>query len=654
MDQAKFLNLFLCEADEQLGRLEEGILALETSPTPQVIQELFRTAHTLKGSAGSMGFAGISGLTHCMENVLDRLRDGRLEVSPPLVNLLLDSLDRLKVLREEVGDTGHEQAAVADLCGRLDEASRAPSDGPMYLEVHVRLTADCLMKGARVLTLLRRLEAAGTVVGMTPPLEKVEQEEFDREVVCEIVTSQDPAALRAWLSEISDVEHADVVPSGTDRLPGPARKPDERVADLGPKARGRPPENLAVMRRQASHSIRVDVERLDELMNLVGELVIDRIRLTQVTQEMQTRDDIGGLSDALQETAHHLARITTELQAQIMKARMLPIEQLFSRFPRFVRDLAQKAGKQVDLIVEGQETELDRSVIEQIGDPLIHLLRNALDHGIEAPEERQRLGKPPAGRVRLAAAQEENSIAIVVEDDGAGIDPGRIRAKAVSLGIISEEQAQRLSPEEVLNLIFVPGLTTAASVNDVSGRGVGMDIVRSNLQRIGGTVDVESTPGLGTRFVLRFPLTLAIVRALLVQCADETYALPLSAIHETIEIAPEQVRHINGRGATLLRGSVLPLIPLVDVLGRNGNGNDDGRGSRLCVVTGLGSSRVGLLVDRVIGEQEVVIKPLGTFVGNVSGISGATILGDGRVSLILDMAAVMRMAAGRREWEHAG
>lgn len=653
MDPAKFLTLFLAEADEQLGRLEQGILALESAPTHQAIHELFRTAHTLKGSAGSMGFAGISGLTHRMESVLDRLRDGRLKVTPSLVNLLLDSLDRLKTLREEIGDAGREQGEVTDLCGRLDEASRALSDDPACLEVRVRLTADCLMKGARVLTLLRRIESEGTVVGMNPPMELVEREEFDREVVCEVVTTKDPATLRAWLCEVSDVEHAEVVPSGTDRLFAPREKLDERVADLGPEARGRSPEDIVGMRRQVSHSIRVGVERLDELMNLVGELVIDRIRLAQITQELQARGGIGGLSDSLQETTHHLARITTELQAQIMKARMLPIEQLFNRFPRFVRDLAQKAGKQVDLTVEGQETELDRSVIEQIGDPLIHLLRNALDHGIEPPEERQRLGKPPAGRVRLAAAQEENSIAIVVEDDGAGIDPERIRAKAVNLGVISEEQAQRMPPEEVLSMVFVPGLTTAESVSDVSGRGVGMDIVRSNLQSIGGTVDVESTVGRGTRFVMRFPLTLAIVRALLVRCADETYALPLSAIHETIEIAPGQVYHISGRETTLLRGSILPLVPLIEVVGRNGGSRDDGGSSRLCVVAGVGSGRVGLLVHRVIGEQEVVIKPLGAYVGNISGISGATILGDGRVSLILDMAAVMRMAAGRREWAHA-
>jgi two-component system chemotaxis sensor kinase CheA len=396
--------------------------------------------------------------------------------------------------------------------------------------------------------------------------------------------------------------------------------------------------------------VRVDVERLDRLMNLVGELVVDRIRFQQIAQRLREARLVDGVAEELAEATTHLGRVVSDLQAEVLKARMLPIEHLFSRFPRYVRDLARRAGKRVELVLEGQDTELDRSVIEQIGGPLMHLVRNAIDHGIEPPEERERAGKPAAGRLCLAAFQEEEGIVVVVEDDGRGIDTDRVRQKAVALGILSPEAAARLSEEEAVELIFHPGLSTAQAVTEVSGRGVGMDAVRAGVQALGGSVEVETRRGQGTRFLLRLPLTLAIVRALLVSCGGERYALPLAGVQEIVEVPAGRVHRVGPHRTTLLRGAVLPLVSVHEALEIP---VPEGTDRLLCVVTG-GRRRVGLWVDRVLGEGEVVVKPLGPYLGQVPGVSGATILGDGRVALILEPAALVRLAVREEELAHVG
>jgi two-component system chemotaxis sensor kinase CheA len=398
----------------------------------------------------------------------------------------------------------------------------------------------------------------------------------------------------------------------------------------------------------SSKTIRIDVARLDALLNLVGELVIDRTRLVQLGSALTEQyGDDRVLSD-LQQTALHIGRITDELQEQVMKSRMLPVESVFNRLPRIVRDVAAKLGKQVDFITEGKDTELDRSVIEEIGDPLQHLIRNGLDHGIEPPEERLALGKPATGTLRLTARHADSFILITLEDDGRGINVDAVKRKAIERGVITQEQAERMTDKEAAELIFAPGLSTAKVVSDVSGRGVGMDVVRANVEKINGSVEVESRPGKGTTFTIRLPLTLAIVQALLVRVAGGIYALPIHSVTETLRIEPDQIHHVNHREAIQLRGTVLPLVSLRQVFGLRSEAEDEaevgGNGRLVVAVHTTNARQVGLIVDGLVGEQEIVIKPLGQLVGDVAGVSGAAILGDGSVALIVDVAALVGRA----------
>jgi len=638
MQLERLLPVFLSEADEHLQQLEQGLLTLERrGPDPELVGALFRSAHTLKGSAGALGFGRIAQLTHAMEEALEALRAGR--PADGLADLLLECVDALRALRHEVADGG-ERTEVAELLRRLEEWKQGRAEALHPVDVWVRLREDCPMRAARALALLRLLREHAQVEEVAPPEEAIARGNLGLEFTAR-VRAREPESLQELLTG-PDVEAVRVMPAAESR--------DERWLDLGPQARGKLPDDPELTRRASLRTVRVDVERLDRLMNLVGELVVDRIRFQQIAQRLREVRLVDGVAEELAEATTHLGRVASDLQAEVLKARMLPIEHLFSRFPRYVRDLARRAGKRVELVLEGQDTELDRSVIEQIGGPLMHLVRNAIDHGIEPPEERERAGKPAAGRLCLAAFQEEEGIVVVVEDDGRGIDTDRVRQKAVALGILSPEAAGRLSEEEAVELIFHPGLSTAQAVTEVSGRGVGMDAVRAGVQALGGSVEVETRRGQGTRFLLRLPLTLAIVRALLVSCGGERYALPLAGVQEIVEVPAGRVHRVGPHRTTLLRGAVLPLVSVHEALEIP---VPEGTDRLLCVVTG-GRRRVGLWVDRVLGEGEVVVKPLGPYLGQVPGVSGATILGDGRVALILEPAALVRLAVREEELAHVG
>lgn len=638
MQLERLLPVFLSEADEHLQQLEQGLLTLERrGPDPELVGALFRSAHTLKGSAGALGFGRIAQLTHAMEEALEALRAGR--PADGLADLLLECVDALRALRHEVADGG-ERTEVAELLRRLEEWKQGRAEALHPVDVWVRLREDCPMRAARALALLRLLREHAQVEEVAPPEEAIARGNLGLEFTAR-VRAREPESLQELLTG-PDVEAVRVMPAAESR--------DERWLDLGPQARGKLPDDPELTRRASLRTVRVDVERLDRLMNLVGELVVDRIRFQQIAQRLREARLVDGVAEELAEATTHLGRVASDLQAEVLKARMLPIEHLFSRFPRYVRDLARRAGKRVELVLEGQDTELDRSVIEQIGGPLMHLVRNAIDHGIEPPEERERAGKPAAGRLCLAAFQEEEGIVVVVEDDGRGIDTDRVRQKAVALGILSPEAAGRLSEEEAVELIFHPGLSTAQAVTEVSGRGVGMDAVRAGVQALGGSVEVETRRGQGTRFLLRLPLTLAIVRALLVSCGGERYALPLAGVQEIVEVPAGRVHRVGPHRTTLLRGAVLPLVSVHEALEIP---VPEGTDRLLCVVTG-GRRRVGLWVDRVLGEGEVVVKPLGPYLGQVPGVSGATILGDGRVALILEPAALVRLAVREEELAHVG
>ncbi|MDR7435646.1 MAG: chemotaxis protein CheA [Armatimonadota bacterium] len=678
-DMTQYLAVFLDEVGEQIQKLEEGILALERDHHDrEVLHSLFRAAHTIKGSSAAMGFERMSRLTHGMEEVLDRLRKGEASVTVEVVDLLLACLDALKAMKEEVIVHGQEITDPSELIARLerqgcrdvpasagslstppgrsDQAKgillneyerrilrQAALHGVEPYIVTVRVVPGCPMKGVRAFMVTRALEELGEVVGSRPSAEELEKEQFDETFSLIVLSHEDPDRLRNTVASILDIAAVDVAPWKEEVSQDEEGSPtSETRISQEPRGPSRAPEGA----QRVNQTVRVDVERLDELMNLVGELVIDRIRLTRINKELAGRFNHDRLIDELMETSRHIGRITNELQAQIMKARMLPIDQLFSRFPRMVRDLARQAGKQVEFLMEGRETELDRTVIEQISDPLIHLLRNAVDHGIETPEERLKAGKPAKGVIRLRASHEENSIVIIVEDDGRGIDLDRVKAKALALGLVSEEQLERMSDQEITELVFLPGFSTAERTSDVSGRGVGMDIVRNNIQAIGGSVRIRTQRGTGTRVILKLPLTLAIMRALLVGVGEGTYALPLGSVQEIIRTRPEEVHFINQQAVILLRQEVLPILSLAGLLGLDGGQLPDG--DLLCVVAISGDSKLGLVVDRLIGEQEVVIKSLGSYLGDVPGISGATILGDGRVGLILDVGRLIWMAADSR------
>jgi len=623
--------VFLAELDELLARVEEALVHLERAPHDQaLLNEIFRAAHTIKGSSATIGHTRMAALTHAMETRLDCVRKRTASVTPELIEALLRALDVLKLLRDEVETLVPADVDVDAAAAAVERRAGLRELTPVGEPATVRFTIT-LEEGpwaaVRALQALLVLGENGRVVSSQPSQAEIESEDFTvGTCLVVLVSSEEPVGvLLEALEAVPELAAIDAEPVAS------AETPSAPVAS-----------STAPNTRTNATTIRIDVARLDALLDLVGELVVDRTRLVQLGSALINRfGDDRTLTD-LQQTALHIGRITDELQEQVMKSRMLPIERVFNRLPRVVRDVAARQAKQVELVIEGKDTELDRSVIEEIGDPLLHLVRNAVDHGIEKPAERVALGKPSTGRLRLSAAHADSFIIISLEDDGKGIDVEAVKCKAVERGVVTPEQADRLSDAEALQLIFAPGVSTADKLSDVSGRGVGMDVVRANVEKINGSVEVHTRAGLGTTFTIRLPLTLAIVQALLVRVTGGTYALPIHSVTETLRIEADQVHRVNQREATLLRDSVLPLISLRQVFGEGGVASSDG--SRLVVAVHTGNRQVGLVVDGLVGEQEIVIKPLGQLLGDVAGVMGAAILGDGSVALILDVATLVAQA----------
>ncbi len=683
-DMSQYLSIFLDEVSEQLQEMDQAIIMLEQDRQDMgLVNRIFRAAHTLKGSSASMGFERMATLTHEMENVLDKIRKRELAVTSSIVDLLLACLDMLQAIKADIL-SGEERAldvegvvarlklvagggipADAEIAATvetpeplalpippLDDIERnvimaAEEKGYQVYHVAVTLEQGCLMKAARAYIVFNNLKNACEVIKTIPTTEEIEGEKFGDTFQMVIITREDGDTISNIINSVSEIAgvHVQQVTLGP-------REPQvvntrgftggEDMAELKPMER---------TQRKLSQTVRVDVQRLENLMNLVGELVIDRGRLAQVGSHLKNRLGSEELVDTLEEVSVHIGRITGDLQEEIMKARMFPIEQVFNRFPRMVRDLAQKAGKEIEFLVEGRETELDRTVIEEIGDPLIHLLRNAIDHGIEEPAERLAAGKPRYGTVRLKAFHQENQIVITIEDDGRGIDAAKLRQRAVEKGLITGEGAARLNDREALNLIFLPGFSTAQSVSDVSGRGVGMDIVRSHLERINGMIEIDTRLGRGTRFTIKLPLTLAISRSLLVELNKQFFAFPLGNVMEIISVTRADVQYMQKREVVLVRGEVMPLFHLDTVLGMSSAASR--RERYPVVVVGLSDRRVGFIVDELIGEQEIVIKSLGDYIGQVPGLAGATIMGDGKVALILDVRGLVSQAGVDKRYEQA-
>lgn len=673
LDMSQYLDLFLQEAEEQLEILESELLKLEEDPSQERLQVIFRAAHTLKGSSRAMGFSHFAELTHEMENVLDQLRAGTLAVTSEIADSLLAGIDSLSQMKESIGaGTGDAcsdcSPLVAKLQGFLGTApapkathTASPTKtnlSPDYFDAldeaaktqsvyHARftLTEDCVMKFVRAFMAINIIQESGEILVTAPDSEALEEEKFDRDFELVFQSAVDLETIKQQLSEVSELssmsveswkrpeETVEAAPVLTAVAAAPTAAP---VAAAGAQP---------AKKTETGQTVRVDVARLDNLMNLVGELVIDRTRIAQIGTDLSNSMD-GPIVDALTETVSHIARITTDLQDQIMKARMMPIETVFNRFPRVIRDLAQKLGKEVKLELEGGETELDRSVIEVIGDPLLHILRNSVDHGLEEPDDREKAGKPRTGKVTIRAKHQENHIVIEIIDDGRGINPEKIKGKAVESGLMTREHADRMTDKEALHLIFGSGFSTAKEVSEVSGRGVGMDIVRSNIQKLGGLIELDSKVGEGTFFSLRLPLTLAIIRGLLVRVNGNVYVLPLGSVVETMLLNEKEVQRINKREVIVIRGMTTPLVRLRTAFRTIEGQSVESAGPSYIVIVGLAEKRVGLIVDDLIGEQEVVIKSLSRFCGDVQGVSGATILGDGNVALIVDMNSFVRADKG--------
>jgi two-component system, chemotaxis family, sensor kinase CheA len=659
-------SLFLAEVDELLQRVEESLVDLERAPDDQaLLNEIFRAAHTIKGSSATIGHTRMAALTHAMETRLDDVRKGTASVTPQLIEALLKALDVLKVLRDEVetrvaADVDVEAAAAAvERRSALREPAPKPASKSRGKRARAKAAAsdathrfDIVLEhgpwaAVRALQVLLALGEHGRIVSSEPSQAEIEKDDAnigDRMVVLVHSDRTEDELLGALNSvpELGSIRAETLQAAVVEDEADTAEVREVRTADAAPTPAAATAAASAAP-RGSSTTIRIDVARLDALLNLVGELVIDRTRLFQLGTSLVDQFGDERILGDLQQTALHIGRITDELQEQVMKSRMLPIESVFNRLPRVVRDVASKQGKQIDFIVEGKDTELDRSVIEEIGDPLLHLIRNGVDHGIETPEDRLAAGKPAVGRLKLSAQHADSFIVIALQDDGKGIDVDAVKRKAVERGVISQEQADRMSDQEAVQLIFAPGLSTAEKLSDVSGRGVGMDVVRANVEKINGSVEVETRKGNGTTFTIRLPLTLAIVQALLVRVAGGIYALPIHSVTETLRIEQNQIHQINHREAIVLREQVLPLVNLrhVFALGENEPSNSDGR---LVVAVHTASRQVGLIVDGLVGEQEIVIKPLGQLVGDVAGVSGAAILGDGSVALIVDVAALIAQA----------
>jgi two-component system chemotaxis sensor kinase CheA len=700
-EMAQFLGVFLDEASEQLELLEKDFLALETGASSDLLQEIFRAAHTLKGSSRAMGYTSMGELTHAMEDIFDKLRKDEISVSTTIVDTLFDSLDLLKKLLEEIASSGNstldtsvqtENLRALITGGSVDETHRvvnvetdrtafkhaplnetarfatqeAVNSGLQVRRLTIRIAGDCVMKSVRALMVMQSLESIGSILATTPDEEAIENEEFADIFGLVIASDKPPEMLQKTALQTAEIIEVTVSEPQADG--GLLEASFEQSATTEPEAvvetkevpsqdvrekvpASSEPSDANRAGRQQAQTIRVDVLRLDKLLNLVGELVIDQTRISQVSNQLNHKYAGDELLENLGEAASHFARITGEMQEEIMKARMLPIDNVFNRFPRMIRDIAQKIGKEIEFVVSGRETELDRSVIEVIGDPLIHLLRNSVDHGIEMPEERVEKGKERKGTVWLRARHEENHIVIEVEDDGNGIDPEKLKASAIKKGIISPETAARMSDKDAVNLIFTSGFSTARSVSDISGRGVGMDIVKSNLTRFGAIIDVETKVGKGSKFTIKLPLTLAIIRGLLVRLASGVYVTPLASVVETMKIRRDQIHTINQREMILHRGMGLPLLRLqklfyAAIMEEQEEFDETGSDpeSLYVVVVGVAERRVGLIVDSLLGEQEIVIKSLGKFIGDIRGISGATILGDGHIALILDINGLLTIA----------
>ncbi len=587
-EMAEILDSFIVESNEIIERLGQDLMALEKDPkNAELHNVIFRAVHTMKGTSSFLGFEQMTGLAHKFEDVLNKIRRAELTVTSDKMDVMFEAYDLLKILLERIEQRNYDPM---DLAGVENKLSVIAAGGTV------------------------ELRSASTAAAV--PADTTEMVQAEEEIPLENLTDEPPAHAE---------EKEPAVP---------------QTGMMSPQAGGQP-----ALAKSVDSTIRVDVSRLDTLMNLVGELVLGRNRLSQISHQMNEQYDNVPISRELLETNSHIDFITTELQMAVMKTRMVPIAKVFNKIPRLIRELSKEMKKDMDLEIFGEETELDKSLIEELNDPLVHLIRNAADHGVESPDERVAKGKPARGKVVVRADHEGNHIVISIQDDGKGMDPERLKRKAIEKGLLTEAEAAEMAVKDAYNLVFLPGFSMAQKVTNVSGRGVGMDVVRTNVQKLKGTIDIESEINVGSKFIIKLPLTLAIIQALLVEAGGEIYSIPLDSVVEVVRIQRSEVSTINKREVIRLRNMVLPLARIREVLGGRTNGEDSEW--IYVVVIGLAEKRLGIVVDSMLGQREVVIKSLGEYLGSVRGIAGSTILGDGRVIMIVDVAEMMRLHSTR-------
>ncbi|NLY81068.1 MAG: chemotaxis protein CheA [Lysinibacillus sp.] len=685
----QYLDMFIEESKEHLQSCSDNLLVLENNPEDlSIVNEIFRSAHTLKGMAATMGFEDLADLTHKMENVLDAIRNEKIPVNSNLLDIVFESVDHLEAMIMDVAEGGDGKRDVSETVAKLkaieagelipsqtqsqnevaaDVATEEPTivrnliydeyditvfeqskeQGFNVFEITISLRPDCLLKAARVYMVFEVLEKNGEVLKSFPTVEKLEDEQFDQSFQVTFITKDSAEDIQKKINKVSEIDRVEVVPLTKEMIKNSSKEglvsneqeeqTTQQVVSQSPKAT----EKKANVQKdknaskQSSHTktIRVSIERLDILMNLFEELVTDRGRLQSIATELNHSE--------LSETVERMSRTMGDLQNIVLTMRMIPVETVFNRFPKMVRSLSRDLNKKITLNIIGAETELDRTVIDEIGDPLVHLIRNSVDHGIESPEVRRANGKPEEGTVVLRAYHSGNHVFIEIEDDGAGINKEKVLNKAIAKGVVTPEAASMLTDKQINELILESGFSTAEKVTDVSGRGVGLDVVKTTIQSLGGSISIESQEGIGSKFSIQLPLTLSIISVMLVEIEEEIYAVPLSSIIETSIIKKSDILNAHNQKVIDFRGKVVPLIFLDEVFEVPRTEEIDDEFLSIVIVR-KGDNLAGLVVDSFIGQQEIVLKSLGNYLKNIFAISGATILGNGKVALIVDVNALMK------------
>ena len=708
MDVSQYLDIFLDESEEHLQNLNTQVLALEQdAENMDTVNEIFRTAHTFKGMAGTMGYKRMQNLTHDMENVFSKVRDGELKVSAKMVDVLFQCLDALEEYVSNIRETQDEgdndnQPIIKALNAMLDgsdgddSAAKAPAEekkaeapakeaasgnkwdsvvikeadykklddavnsGKKLYGLNVVVQDGCILKAARAFLVFKAIEELGEIITTDPSTQDIEDEKFESDFCMIIGSESTPDKIVQAVKNVSEIadcfigeytvntpgddmaeepkEEEKEAPKAETKQAAPAKNEVAPAGKAAPAAQGgqKQGDKKAAGKPQVSHTIRVDIEKLDVLMNLVSELIIAKNSLVSAATASSSS---GSGSNSINEHIEYLESVTTNLHESVMKVRMVPIESVVNKFPRMIRDLSKKLDKPMELYMSGEETELDRTVVDEIGDPLMHLLRNSADHGLESAEVRAQRGKPEVGSIFLDAYQDGNNVVIEVRDDGNGIDTDSVRQKAIERGIMTEEQAYATDDDDIIQLLFMPSFSTAKKVSDVSGRGVGLDVVKSKIEALSGEVEVKTKLGEGSTFIIRLPLTLAIIQALMVVVGGEKYAISLGSIQTIEDISPSDIKIVQSKEVIHLRGTVIPIIRLDEMLDCQSERKPDA--NMVVVIVKKGDKLAGLVVDELIGQQEIVIKSMGKYINKCKFISGATILGDGEIALILDSNAII-------------